>query len=183
MAAPVGTKDYTDGRPPWDWQTKYPPEARSAINWEARILCSGLIIVLVLAGLAIFLSDHNIRIPILAASPEDGVDCRIMSIFFSGCVGGATFSIKWLIHAVAHGSWHLDRRYWRLFVPLIGGVYAWVVLTIFETGIMGGGQATVMARPAASTAAFAFLIGYFSDGVSGLLSNIANAVFGTIKEK
>jgi len=35
----------------------------------------------------------------------------------------------------------------------------------------------------AMTAASAFLIGYFSDGVSGLLSNIANAVFGTLEKK
>jgi hypothetical protein len=33
------------------------------------------------------------------------------------------------------------------------------------------------------TAALAFLVGYFSDGVSGLLSNVANAVFGTLEKK
>jgi hypothetical protein len=38
-------------------------------------------------------------------------------------------------------------------------------------------------REIAMTAAYAFLVGYFSDGVSGLLSNIANAVFGTLEKK
>jgi hypothetical protein len=48
---------------------------------------------------------------------------------------------------------------------------------------MIGGQAATTQRPIALTAALAFLIGYFSDGVSGLLSNIANAVFGTLEKK
>ena len=66
-------------------------------------------------------------------------------------------------------------------MPLIGGVYACVVLTLFDSGVLGthGGQP----REIAMTAAYAFLVGYFSDGVSGLLSNIANAVFGTLEKK
>lgn len=97
-------------------------------------------------------------------------------------VGGATFSIKWLIHSTAKGGWHLDRRYWRYFVPLVGGIYACVVLTLFASGIIRG-PGPEPSRDVASTAALAFLIGYFSDGVSGLLTNIANAVFGTLREK
>ncbi|MBI3495968.1 MAG: hypothetical protein HY058_01535 [Proteobacteria bacterium] len=110
-------------------------------------------------------------------------DFRILAIFFAGGVGGITFSIKWLVHAVAWGKWHLDRRYWRLLVPLLGGVYACAVLTLFDAGLIGGGQATERLRPLAISAAIAFLIGYFSDGVSGLLSNVANAVFGTLEKK
>jgi hypothetical protein len=110
------------------------------------------------------------------------IDFRLLALFFVGGVGGTTFSIKWLIHAVAHGQWHLDRRYWRLFVPLIGGVYALVVITLFNGGLIGGASAAEP-RPLATTAALAFLVGYFSDGVSGLLSNIANAVFGTLDKK
>ena len=66
-------------------------------------------------------------------------------------------------------------------VPAIGGVYACVVMALSSAGIFGGqpsGQTSM-----ASTAALGFLVGYFSDGVSGLLSNIANAVFGTLEKK
>ena len=97
-------------------------------------------------------------------------------------MGGVTFSIKWLIHSAARGSWHLDRRYWRMLVPLIGGVYACVVVTLFDSGFMSG-HISEPNRSIASTSALAFLIGYFSDGVSGLLTNVANAVFGTLREK
>jgi len=45
------------------------------------------------------------------------------------------------------------------------------------------GHSADNARPLAVSAALAFLVGYFSDGVSGLLSNIANAVFGTLEKK
>jgi hypothetical protein len=45
------------------------------------------------------------------------------------------------------------------------------------------GRAGDVSRGTASAASLAFLIGYFSDGVSGLLTNIANAVFGTVREK
>jgi hypothetical protein len=111
------------------------------------------------------------------------VECRLLALFFTGCVGGTTFSIKWLVHAAATGRWHLDRRYWRLFVPFVGGVYACVVLTLFDAGFIGGGAALGQPRPIAIAAAFAFLVGYFADGVSGLLSNVANAVFGTLEKK
>jgi hypothetical protein len=188
MAAPIGTKDYTDGRAPWDWQTRFPREARRAINCEAWTLAAVLIVTLVLSALAIWLAQHEVNLPIslFSRSPESNsqmlLDFRLISVFLSGAVGGTTFSVKWLIHAVAKGSWHLDRRYWRLFVPLVGGVYACVVLTLFDVGMMGG-QPPSTGRSIASTAALAFLVGYFSDGVSGLLSNVANAVFGTVKER
>jgi hypothetical protein len=108
---------------------------------------------------------------------------HIIAIHWVGCVGGTTFSLKWLVHAAAKGKWHLDRRPWRLIVPLIGGVYACVVLTFLDAGIVGHGPSPETTRPMAISAALAFLIGYFSDGVSGLLSNIANAVFGTLEKR
>jgi hypothetical protein len=110
------------------------------------------------------------------------IEFRLLAIFFVGCLGGTTFSIKWLVHSVAKCKWHFDRRYWRVFVPMIGGVYACVVLTLLDSGMIGA-QPAGQPRSVALTTAFAFLIGYFSDGVSGLLSNVANAVFGTLERK
>jgi hypothetical protein len=185
----VKSSDYTDGRPPGDWESKYPKPARSCINQEACLLAALLFLMTLLSGVLLGLSGQSLQVPItwLATQPDVtvpilNIDFRLLMIFSVGSLGGTTFSIKWLVHAAAKRSWHLDRRYWRLFVPLIGGVYACVVLALIDGGVIGaqtGGQV----RPIPVTAAFAFLVGYFSDGVSGLLSNIANAVFGTLEKK
>ena len=180
--------EYTDGRLPGEWKTKYPPEARRCINQEAAFLAAGMVLFCLGDGMLLGMSGQTIIWQIgFLANQADGsstlikIDIRLLIVFFTGCLGGTTFSVKWLVHSAAKSKWHLDRRYWRLFVPLIGGVYAFVVLTLFDSGVLGahGGQP----REIAMTAAYAFLVGYFSDGVSGLLSNIANAVFGTLEKK
>ena len=140
-----------------------------------------LFVTLIGASLCLGIRDDGTHSFFIGAV-EVQVSFRLIAIFLTGFVGGSTFSIKWLIHSVAKGKWHLDRRYWRFLVPLIGGVYACVVMTLFGAGLFA-----TPANPAISalpgTAALAFLVGYFSDGVSGLLSNVANAVFGTLEKK
>jgi hypothetical protein len=195
----VRSDQYTDDRKKWDWQSKYPSDARQAIKFEAVFLISSFVLLLILTGLFLSLANHSFQIPLeslifLHTSDVDGsprtlgppilkVEFRLLSIYFAGSVGGLTFSIKWLVHATAKGSWHLDRRYWRLLIPFLGGVYACVVLTLFDAGFLGGAQPSDVSRPVPIAAALAFLVGYFSDGVSGLLSNVANAVFGTLDKK
>ncbi len=174
-----GRRDYTDGRKQWDWDSHFPLEARKLMNTEAYALLAMLMASLLGAGAFLGLADQTSWIDI--GSLKLWISFRLFAIFFTGCVGGVTFSIKWLIHAAAKGKWHRDRRYWRLMVPTIGGVYACVVMTLFASGMFSGQAA--QASGVASTAALAFLVGYFSDGVSGLLSNIANAVFGTLEKK
>jgi hypothetical protein len=147
-----------------------------------------MVLLCAIDGVLLGMAGQTIILPLdfLAKQPDEAanvirIDVRWLIAFFVGCLGGTTFSVKWLVHSAAKSKWHLDRRYWRLFVPLIGGVYACVVLTLLDGGIGGtrGGQP----REVAMTAAYAFMVGYFSDGVSGLLSNIANAVFGTLEKK
>jgi hypothetical protein len=184
MAVPGKTTDYTDGRAPYDWKSKFPAEARKYIHFEAVILAIALLIFVCLASVALVFSDspHPVVISTLGPNVSANIDPRMVVLFFCGGVGGTTFSIKWLIHSVAKGNWHLDRQLWRLFVPIVGGVYACAVLTLLDSGMILG-RAGDVSRGIASSASMAFLIGYFSDGVSGLLTNIANAVFGTIREK
>lgn len=174
--------EYTDGRNPWDWESRYCAEARTQINYEAFALAGLLVVMLFSAGLCLGIAGpRDYFFTLLGADVH--VSFRLLAIFFTGCVGGTTFSIKWLIHSVARGKWHLDRRYWRMLVPAIGGVYACVVMTLFGAGLFASQSAAATAGPMAGTAALAFLVGYFSDGVSGLLSNVANAVFGTLEKK
>lgn len=195
---PIRVDPYTDDRKRWEWVSRYPAPARRGINFEAWLLSGMLALLLVLTGLGLGFAGQTFQIPLGSLAPGQpaaqdatatsvspvslSIDPRLLTVFFAGCVGGTTFSIKWLVHAAAKGRWHLDRRYWRLLVPLMGGVYACVVLTLSDAGFIAG-QAVENTRPIAVTAAFAFLVGYFADGVSGLLSNIANAVFGTLEKK
>jgi hypothetical protein len=184
FTVPVKTDEYTDGRKLWEWQSKFPAEAQNAIRFEARILIAALAVTLLSAGLFLGLGDASFefKVPIGETPPSFFISCKLLATFFTGCVGGVTFSIKWLVHTAATGKWHLDRRYWRLLVPCVGGVYALVVLTLFDAGLFARGNGGA-ASAATLSPALAFLVGYFSDGVSGLLSNVANAVFGTLEKK
>lgn len=184
FATPVKTDEYTDGRKLWEWKSKFPDEAQKAIKYEARVLIWSLAITLLSAGLFLGLGDTSFefKVPIGETPPSLFVSCKLLATFFTGCVGGVTFSIKWLVHTAATGRWHLDRRYWRLLVPCVGGVYALAVLTLFDAGLLARGDSGATSVSTLSPA-LAFLVGYFSDGVSGLLSNVANAVFGTLEKK
>lgn len=168
-------KGLEDGRKSWDWRSKYRKVARPLIRREAWLVAGYFAFFLVAAGLSAGLQGQLLGIgPIV-------IDPKLLLIFFTGGLGGTTFSIKWLMHSVATGKWHLDRTYWRIFVPLVSGVYALVVLHLFSAGMIGA--AHPMPTEIGGVAALAFLVGYFSDGVSGLLTNIANAVFGTVEKK
>jgi hypothetical protein len=187
--------DNTDARPLWYWKSKYPDEARREIGRERFILLGYLACAIIFAALFLTLAGQSLQIPLgRAVASEAGssgagspllvtIEFRVVAGFFLGWVGGTTFAIKWLVHAVAKGKWHLDRRPWRLLVPLTGGVYSCVVLALLDGGMMGSGAVSGVTRPIAISAALSFLVGYFSDGVSGLLSNVANAVFGTLEKK
>lgn len=170
--------DYTDGRKPWDWDSHYPLPARKLMNAEAFVLLAMLIAALVGAGVCLGLADQEYWVGV--GGLRLWISFRLLAMFWVGSLGGVTFSIKWLMHAAAKGKWHRDRRYWRLMVPVVGGVYACVVMTLFNSGLF---TASTQETPMAGAAALAFLVGYFSDGVSGLLSNVANAVFGTLEKK
>jgi len=118
----TGTSDYTDGRLPGEWQSKFPKEARRRINAEAIILVVFFVFFCFTSGTLLGLSSQSGSLQLFGATVT--VDFRLLAIFSVGCLGGTTFSIKWLVHSVARCKWHLDRCYWRFFVPLTGGVYA-----------------------------------------------------------
>lgn len=183
-ATPIRTDEYTDGRKLWEWQSKFPQDAQDGIKFEARLLIIALVVTLLITGLFLGLGNTSfeLKLPIGETPPSLFINCALLGTFFTGCVGGITFSIKWLVHTAATGKWHLDRRYWRLLVPWIGGVYALVVLALFDAGLFARANGS-NANFSVVSPALAFLVGYFSDGVSGLLSNVANAVFGTLEKK
>jgi hypothetical protein len=91
--------EYTDGRKPWDWKTKYPPEARTALRSEAWILGGSLLVSLFVSGFFLSLATQSLDLPLHWLAPSSGqtptihIDFRLLMIFGVGCVGGTTFSI------------------------------------------------------------------------------------------
>ena len=174
-------EDLSDGRKLWDWKSRYPDDAQRQVKREAIVLVIALTITLLLAGVFLGLDGQSISINVYGL--RLWITFRLLAIFFTGCVGGVTFSVKWLVHAVGKGKWHQDRLYWRFMVPMVAGVYASVVLALWDVGLVGTQSSQQPTDTIHIIAPLAFLVGYFSDGVSGLLSNVANAVFGTVKKK
>jgi hypothetical protein len=101
----------------------------------------------------------------------------LLAAFGAGMLGGTTFAVKWFYHVVARGLWHVDRRYWRLFVP-----YASALLSVVTAlAVLGSDVATgkdPRSNQIVKTLLIAFLSGYFSDAASAKLADVAKVVFG-----
>lgn len=171
-----------DGRFLWEWKTKYeetmPQIRREAFALLAYLCIFGLSAVACFAFVGDFTySAGEPPQPLLHLKRHD------VLVWLVGSVGGTIFAIKWLVHSVANGLWHQDRYLWRVFVPLTGGIYALVVLALLQAGLMGGKVPDPDATSLTREIVIAFLAGYFADGVSGLLTNVANAIFGKVDKK
>lgn len=171
-----------DGRPLWEWKTRY-DDAIPLIRREAVLLGVYLFVFGMLAiGCFAFVGDFSYS----TGDPPEPVlflKRRDVLVWLVGSVGGTIFAIKWLVHSVANGLWHQDRFLWRVFVPLTGGIYALVVLALLSAGLMGGREADPATSNLTREIVVAFMAGYFADGVSGLLTNVANAIFGKVSKE
>jgi hypothetical protein len=171
-----------DNRQLWEWESKY-IEAKRYIRKEALVVGLYLVVFgLLTAACFAWTKDFSVQAG-TPAQPLFFLRRRDVLIWLVGSVGGTIFAIKWLVHSVASGLWHLDRFLWRIFVPLTGGIYALVVLALMEGGFMGTKTPDVSSTDLSRELVIAFLAGYFADGVSGLLTNIANAIFGKVDKK
>jgi hypothetical protein len=99
MAVPGKTTDYTDGRAPYDWQSKFPAEARKYICREAFILAITLVVLICFTTITLVFSGATYPVALPASGPNvtANVDPRAIVLLLCGAVGGTTFSIKWLI--------------------------------------------------------------------------------------
>ena len=181
--APVEPEpEHPDGRSLWEWKTKY-EAALPQIRLEAIILGSYLG-VFGLTTLVLFAFRQDLQL----GEWDDGsalflLERKDLLAFFVGTMGAVTFAIKWLVHSVANGLWHQDRFLWRVFIPLTGGIYALIVLALLRAGFMSGTGAVEAPDTLVKDLVIAFLAGHFADGVSGLLTNVANAIFGKVDKK
>jgi hypothetical protein len=179
-ASAFGQAEPTDNRDPYDWKSKYDdPKARKGMGVEAiylGCLLFGMPLIMLACWLEypknlLHLSDQKYR-PLL----------KYAFAWSSGTLGGVLFDIKWLYHSVARGSWHLDRRLWRIFTPHISGGLSFFVLALISSGAL-----RIFDRKATESFALVvglgFLVGYFSDSAIAKLTELAETLFGTIRAK
>jgi hypothetical protein len=182
--SPLGftKKDLTDGRERYDWKRRYDKEATREIRFEAIYV--GSVLALAVGFLiVIWCGRHGTSSCWLAHTcpviGPDGNDTftRYCFAWLGGMIGGILFTVKWLYHSVAKGSWHLERRLWRIFTPHISGALATMVVVLISSGIFP----VLNARSVDSlkgTLGVSFLVGYFSDHAIAKLTELAETLFG-----
>ena len=176
-ATSFGSSEPTDGRNKYEWSSRYPADALRVIRCEALILA-----VVFIGSLALlFLTWCGVLDSIIAYccnTSASTVFQKYCYFSFSGLLAGATFSMKYLYHAVARGLWHLDRQLWRFLSPLISMGVAFIVGTLIHANMLGSTTPTpIVSSPAAIS--IGFIAGYFSDSAIAKMYEIANVIFGT----
>ena len=187
MKSSSKNNDLTDNRIPYDYATKFPSEAWKFIWIEAGYLAVVLITTMVFVVLMVapaLSAERNwyFEIAVSVFGQPSGSAFQYIVVAKFGLVGGSLFDIKWLIHSVAKGSWHRDRILWRLFTPVTSGVTAVFFALIVQSGIISLFDPAGF-RSIELAGAFGMLVGYFADGVIGVLSNLAGALFGTVQDR
>lgn len=178
-ASDFAPTDYTDGRSPLDWKSKYPPDARTQIRLEAIYLA---ILLLSLPALIILLVSVIVtpKLPHDPGSYNEGY--KYLFAFIGGSLGGTLFATKWLYHSVAKRIWHVDRRLWRLFTPLLSGGLAFGTMLLVKANVIAIFSQQALDSPQAILA-ISFLVGYFSDNATAKLTEVAETVFGATRER
>jgi hypothetical protein len=167
--------DPWDSRQPYDWPSKWPKDARRAILHE----CIYLTVLLVGCVVGLFLlATHKLRDPLRLDPPSVHAVTIYGSAWLGGTIGGCVFSIKWLYHVIARGKWHLDRRAWRYFTPLISGALAFGTTALFIARVIPIFDRQITDR-AGGVVGLSFLVGYFSDNTVAALAAAADRVLGT----
>lgn len=171
--------DPTDGRELLDWESKYPANARRSIRIEA----SYLVVLLIGAPVMMCLLWTDCLQIYLPSRANHIYSIKKYSLaWLSGMFGGSLFTIKWLYHCVARKMWHMDRRLWRLFTPLISGALAFAVIMLMSSGLLSVFDGRSV-RSGSTIASIGFLVGYFSDTAIAKLREIAETIFGAQKKK
>lgn len=166
--------DPLDGRSLFQWQSKWPKEARRPIRAEAAYVVGVFSLAL---GLIYWTWAGTLSKPLSLDRQQYEVFSRYSYAFSGGLLGGTLFDLKWLYHTVARGSWHLDRRYWRLFTPWLSAGLAFALILLANSGLVPLlDQREIRRSPA--TLGVAFLVGYFSDNTIAAMARLSDRLFG-----
>lgn len=175
----VGTADPTDGRGIYEWKSRY----EGCAVWIIRFESLYLTILLVVAFLGIFLTWNRWLETILLSG--DVIDAHVFRVysyyFFSGLLGGVTFSIKYMYRVVARGYWHMDRQIWRILSPFMSISVSFALGSLFSAGFISTGNNDVSAP--SSVIAVGFLAGYFADQAIGKMYEVAMVLFGPAQDR
>ena len=165
------TSDATDGRKPYEWTTRYPPQALSKIRCEAIYL----FIVLLCSLLLIFATWKGWVSYLLSVAPGQVLTLNQYAYYTAaGILGGVTFDIKYFYRSVARGFWNQDRRLWRIMSPLVAMTVAFVVGAMIDASLI----ATNLSFSGAAFVSIGFLAGYFADHAVAKMYEIACVLFG-----
>ena len=166
----------TDGREPYDWKSKYPPEAHKEIRVESFYIGT----VFLLAFLLLIINYLGIFNSLFALEELRLAQFEYIVYFTSaGLLGGIVFGMKYFYRVVARGYWTQDRRYWRIMSPFISMSVAFVVGAMSSSGILNSQNSSMDAW----AVAFGFFAGYFADEAVGKMYEMATMLFGKTKNK
>jgi len=168
-----GSSDPTDGRKKYDWRSGYPNEALTIIRTEAIILAMLLATTLLFVFLIWCGALDN-----LFKTCCENVNITTLKQYgyfaLAGLLGGTIYSIKYLYHAVARGTWHIDRQLWRFLTPLMSLGVAFIVASLIHADLLGESNPST-----AASISIGFVAGYFSDNAIAKMYEIANVFFST----
>lgn len=170
-----------DDRRQYEWKSHYPPEVVRRIRWEAAYV--SLVFISALLGILFTWRGDVLRLLVLDCAKCDhiaGVN-RYAYVFFSGLLGGSLFSLKYLYKVAAHGWWHQDRGLWRALSPWLSAGLAFAVGALSAAGLFGFD--VDKNHGAASFVSLGFIVGYFADGASRKMQEVADVMFGHPKAK
>lgn len=145
---------------------------RSQIIFEFMYL-----ILLLIAGVSCAIALH---LDLFAISPRTKL---LAFAGLGGLLGGWTFDAKWFYMVTARGKnnekpqhWEYHKFYWRILTPFVGGMLAFALYLLGNSGVIqikiGTGDSC------AAAFSFCYVMGYFSDIVMSKLSKWANGVSG-----
>lgn len=162
----------TDGRNQGQWESRYPKK----VQW-VQIAEAVYLLFMVLASFAIIYFNYAGAIENWLNIPEDRqlLFSRMITCVTCGLLGGTIFDMKWFYKSIAHGYWNLDRKYWRIFTPIISLSFSFCLACIFSDNIIIHGDGF-------SAATLGFLSGYFSDEAVGKMAEVAKVLFNTSKK-
>ena len=163
-----------DGRQKYEWRTKYIADDENSVNplKVMRMEAVYLVVLMALAFVALIANYKGFFVELLGISGTDiGIITRIIYCLCAGLLGGVTFSIKIFYRAVARGQWNYDRRYWRMFSPLISlSVTSVVAMFMIDD---------IISSHIYWTYTIGYFAGYFSENAVGKMYDIAVVLFSS----
>jgi len=166
--------DLTDGRRPFQWESRWPPEAKKQIHKEALYVLTLFASIPVVTVLVANKTLGGVLGLTLHGYPQ------FETYSFSalgGLLGGVLFDLKWLYHAVARGTWNADRWLWRVFIPLISSGLAVAIVLLARSGTLPLVDVSSLNHNS-TIMGVSFIIGYFSDNTIAAMARFASNVLG-----